>query len=515
MAETKELYAIIHVGSSSMSIMIVEYSDMEHVKIIEQAKREVTFGEELFQTKKLSFKTIREMCRVLKGYRELMKTYGVTKYKAVATSVIREATNSRNIIDQIFVQAGFDIEVIEIPREFYMKFFALYRDRGIMGITEQDQGTLFLDVTSGGLSLAVWQYGKVVYQQNLHIGTIRVLESFNRLERDSHAFVKGIEEYMYSMLKPIVQDLERYSINYLVISGEENRRIAELMKIDPKQNNVIISPDLFKKFYDSFDGVTTTKLMERYNLPEHWANILMPLMTIYNEVLSLIPVKSLCINHTTFREGLMLYYGAELTRAPYIEDIRLQTIQLAKEIGSRYHYDSSHIELLSIFGRKIIDELRHIGGMSERSIFLYRIAAILHDIGRYVTLNNHNHMSYAMIMNLDLFGLSESEKRIVANVAYYNTGDTPSDRDRNFRKLTEIEKMAMVKLLAIFRMARALDQSHLQKIDTIEVSVEEGTLLISALTNEDISLERWTFENEVALFEDVFGLSVKLQQKRS
>lgn len=514
MIDKKELYAIIHVGSSSMSIMIVEYSDLDHMKVIEQAKREVTFGEELFQTKKLSFKTIREMCRILKGYRELMETYGVTNYKAVATSVIREAENSRNIIDQIFVQTGFDIEVIEMPREFYMKFFALYRDRGIMGITEQDKGTLFLDVTSGGLSLAVWQYGHIVYQQNLHIGTIRILESFSRLERDSKSFVKAVEEYMASMFMPIVRDLERYSISYLVISGEEGVRIAELMGIDARQNNVIISPDLFKKFYASFNGVTTVKLMEQYKVPEHWANILMPLMVIYHEVLSLISVKSLCINHTTFREGLILYYGAELTRAPYIEDIRLQTIQLAKAIGIRYHYDSDHNELLSTFGRAMIEELRHIGGMSERSIFLYRIAVILHDIGRYVTLKNHSHMSYSMIMNLDLFGLTESEKRIVANVAYYNTGGIPSDGDANYRKLSEIEKMAMVKLLSIFRIARSLDESHLQKIKSIDVSVANGTLLITAYSGEDISLERWTFERETSLFEGVFGLSVVLQQRR-
>ena len=53
-------YAVLHVGSSSMSITIVEYRDIDDVRIIDHAAREVTFGEELFQTSRLSFKTIEE-----------------------------------------------------------------------------------------------------------------------------------------------------------------------------------------------------------------------------------------------------------------------------------------------------------------------------------------------------------------------------------------------------------------------------------------------------------------------
>ena len=36
-------YAVLHVGSSSMSITIVEYRDIDDVRIIDHAAREVTF----------------------------------------------------------------------------------------------------------------------------------------------------------------------------------------------------------------------------------------------------------------------------------------------------------------------------------------------------------------------------------------------------------------------------------------------------------------------------------------
>ena len=62
-------YAVLHVGSSSMSITILEYKGIDDVRVIDYAAREVTFGEELFQTSRLSFKTIEEICHILKGYK--------------------------------------------------------------------------------------------------------------------------------------------------------------------------------------------------------------------------------------------------------------------------------------------------------------------------------------------------------------------------------------------------------------------------------------------------------------
>ena len=60
-------YAILHVGSSSMSITILEYKSIDDVRVIDCAAREVNFGEELYQTSRLSFKTIEEICDILKG----------------------------------------------------------------------------------------------------------------------------------------------------------------------------------------------------------------------------------------------------------------------------------------------------------------------------------------------------------------------------------------------------------------------------------------------------------------
>ena len=109
-------YAVLHVGSSSMSITILEYKGIDDVRVIDYAAREVTFGEELFQTSRLSFGTIEEICHILKGYKQLMADYGVSRSRLYGTTVIREAANRRSILDQIYIQTGMRVEVIDMPK---------------------------------------------------------------------------------------------------------------------------------------------------------------------------------------------------------------------------------------------------------------------------------------------------------------------------------------------------------------------------------------------------------------
>ena len=96
-------YAVLHVGSSSMSITILEYKGIDDVRVIDYAAREVTFGEELFQTSRLSFETIEEICHILKGYKQLMADYGVSRSRLYGTTVIVVVFWTKFIFKQVCV----------------------------------------------------------------------------------------------------------------------------------------------------------------------------------------------------------------------------------------------------------------------------------------------------------------------------------------------------------------------------------------------------------------------------
>lgn len=504
-------YAVLHVGSSSMSITILEYKGIDDVRVIDYAAREVTFGEELFQTSRLSFETIEEICHILKGYKQLMSDYGVSRSRLYGTTVIREAANRRSILDQIYIQTGMRVEVIDMPKEVYYKYALLYyKMTNQYRLTDPTKATLFLDITSGGVGLTVWRGESLLFQRNMHSGSLRVMESFNRNQRSSTSFPMAITEYLHRMIGPLREELKTFNINSVILSGDEAQYMARLMGDGSNKDDIItIEPERFKGFIKSFDGVTATKLINRYKLPEYKANILMPTMILFNEIITAIEPKSLIFSSFSFSQGISWFYGVEAENNPFMYQLREQNAQLARAVAARYHTDSIHDAEVERFSSLFCKTLRH-KGLPERWGYLCRIAAILCSVGKFVNLRNHGEHAYHIVMGTDIFGLSEEEKQVVANVVFYHYKGTPSDDDTYFNSLTELQKIQVTKLVAIIRVACALDAGSNQKISDVILEERDNVLYVFCRTNEDISLEWWTFNRDAEYFTEVFGMELIL-----
>lgn len=505
------LYGAIHLGASSMSITIVEYTTIDEVKIIDYASRDVNFGEELFHSKRLSFQTIEEICRLLKGYKRMLDEYGVTDYTVYATAVVREAENRRSIMDQIFVQTGFKVEVVDMPKEIYYKYFGLYYHMMKQGLTKTKDAALFIDITSGGVGLTVWQKGTLVFQENVHLGTLRVMESFNRNQRSSLSFPAAVGEYLHSMLQPLEEEVRRFNVKYFVLSGDEPREIVNLMGFETHgQETMSLLPQQFEDFVDTFHGVTATKLVNRYGIPEYRANILMPTIVLYSELLKMVRPQSLLISPYGFAEGVIVYKGAELENNHFLEVMREQNLQLARAIARSYQVDETHIAQVERFAVQLCRHLVNFG-INERMIFVLRTAIILSEVGKFVSLRNHSEHAYRIIMGTDLFGLSDREKEVVANVVFYHYKGKPDDDDENFRYLKEVQKIWVSKFVAVLRCMRALDVSHKLKVSKLAIERNDKRIVVKATTKQDLSLEKWTFEREAEYFSEVFGLEMVLR----
>ena len=88
----------------------------------------------------------------------------------------------------------------------------------------------------------------------------------------------------------------------------------------------------------------------------------------------------------------------------------------------------------------------------------------------------------------------------MANVVYYHYKGTPSDDDAYFNALTELQKIQVTKLVAVIRVACALDAGSNQKISDVTLEERDNVLYVFCRTNEDISLEWWTFIGDSEIF---------------
>lgn len=510
MARQPSLFAALHVGSEQVSAQIMEYKSLEDMRVLDRVARQVYLGEETFKNGRISFGTVAELCDLLKGCRRMFSEYGVRGYRLLATTAIREAENQQYIIDQIQIKTGFSVEVVDMPQEIFYKYAALFKTLDQAGFTRGNNGMLFVDISSGGLGITLYQEGAIQYQQNIHIGALRIKESFEKQQKDSLHFQQALSEYIFSTIEPVQEALQHHSIQYLVLSGTETRLLLDMLGKGQEEQVTVIHPQEFRELYDQVKNLNLSQLIKKFALSEEWAEMVLPTIVLYKHILELISIEKILLPNAHFIDGMSLVYIAEKTKNPWVQMLEGQTVSLAKSLGIKYKYDAKHAACVEKTALQIFDRMSRIHGMGERERLQLQVAAILHDIGKYVSLRKHYYYSHSLIESSDIMGFSEEEKTVIANVAYYHSKGTPSNLNSNFARLSNEDKIKVAKLAAIIRLADALDRTHKQKALDCDIVLKGEELIIRVTSREDYSLEEWTFLDKADFFEDVFGVKAQL-----
>ena len=153
--------------------------------------------------------------------------------------------------------------------------------------------------------------------------------------------------------------------------------------------------------------------------------------------------------------------------------------------------------------------------LDDRYELILYVAALLHEIGQFVsTAGYHKHSMY-LIRNSELFGLSKNDLLLVALVARYHRRASPKSNHEGYATLRREQRIAVSKLAAMLRIADSLDHSHSGRVQEIRCRREKSRLVITAPRVDDLSLEQLALQQKGTLFEEIFGLQVLLRTGRS
>ena len=309
--QTRNVLGIIHLGTVNMTMKIIAYSSHDDMEIIENVAQEVKYGEMVFQSRHVSFQSLNEICQVLLGFRQLLRDYDVKDVRVLSTTAISEADNLINVLDQIRIRTGFHVEVTHMTKEIFYKFFGLYYNVLKGKFNFADKAVMLLDITSGGVGLTGWKKDCLLFQQNINIGSLRILENFTEKQRNELTFPTAVREYIYGTLYPLWKGVQQYDIKYIVLSGRGGSLIARIMGKTSEEGLFLITAKELRQFIYSLKGVTPFKLMKRFGLSQNLANVIMPTILLYYELLRLVDIDMLVVMPTTFTEGYTMYYVAK------------------------------------------------------------------------------------------------------------------------------------------------------------------------------------------------------------
>ena len=216
---------------------------------------------------------------------------------------------------------------------------------------------------------------------------------------------------------------------------------------------------------------------------------------------------------TSVTEGMALEYAYEHRYMKTSHDFEQDVLSAAWSIARRYGSYHPHLKAMDKMAVQIFDATKRQHGLKKREKLILRTAAILHDCGKYISLSESPQCSYTIIMSSEILGLTHKEREMVALIAAYNHKDDLT-YDLLSDYFTEAEYLVFLKLLAMLRVANAMDRSHRQKFKKVSMNVNKNQLLITIESEDSITLEKCLFEEKADFFQSVLAIRPVIREHR-
>jgi exopolyphosphatase/guanosine-5'-triphosphate,3'-diphosphate pyrophosphatase len=235
-----------------------------------------------------------------------------------------------------------------------------------------------------------------------------------------------------------------------------------------------------------------------------------PALLVYRALISETAARSLLVSDASLRAGMLLD-AVDVGGRQSIEDFESQVLASAEALGQRYRFDREHGQHVMMLATRLFDELRDEHGMSDSQRLLLKVAALLHDIGVYVSLRAHHKHSQYVLAASQIFGLANEEIAMVSNIARYHRRGMPQESHVPYMALDRQDRLIVNKLAAILRVANALDAEHAQKVRDVRILREGTSWTLELECTGDVTLERLVATARSDMFTETFGRQLVVQ----
>lgn len=504
--------AVVDVGTTAIRMALAEVRSNGDIRLLESLSQVVALGKDAFTTGLITTTTTEQCVRVLRSYRRVLDEYGLVdpaRVRVVATTAVREAQNRLTFLDRIFSATGFQVEPIdeaEANRITYLGVLPFLRGDETLNAAR----CVVAEVGGGNTELLVVHDGDVAFSHSYRLGSLRLREMLEKFRAPSRSARRLMERQIARVVDQIARAVPTgEDLRLIALGGEIRFAAAQLGESVHDQKIARVPIEALQRQTDQMLAHTEDELIQKYHLSIQDAETLGPGLLSYLKLAQGLGVDVIHVSNVNLRDGLLLDTaagGAWTARAGR------QVIHSAIELGRKFGFDETHARHVSELARRLFVELRNEHGLERREELILMIAALLHEIGLYVGTSGYHKHSMYLISNSDLFGLSRRDLNLVALVARYHRRASPKPTHQGISSLSREDRVAVVKLSAILRVAIALDESRSQRISEFRVSREKDRLIIAIPEVDDLSLEQLAINQSGALFEETYGLRVLLRR---
>ena len=501
---------IIDAGSNSIKLQIIETKG-GNCTLIDEYKVPAKIGYDCFRTGYIDGESKKNLFKAFNYIKKIIDLNRTDTVKAVGTAVFRHAKNKEEIASEIKKNCGIDLDIISGEEEARLSFLAAANNFKL-----SELNSLIADIGGGSTEITLSERGRILRSFSTPLGCLRLKNDFSKKTPLYNLKVTAMSEFIEGVLK----GLPYRFIEKAICTGGTVNNIAAVYsafkgkKADSSQNYVprsFLKEFIEKNKNSSFDEIKKIEAVDAGR-----ADIIIPAAAILYEILIYYRLEGFYLLSGGLRNGLLIdelnKKGVFMT-AVKKQEKKYETdfpFEMFAEIGKKFNFDEKHAKQVAYLSEKLFFAFEESYKLSREYLRYLIAAAMLHDIGNFVSTSKHHKHSLYLIKNIEFSGFSDYEKAIIANIARYHRKSIPKKHHDLYKDIREGDIDVVIKLSSILRVADALDREHKGNVEDIKPSVTDKIITINPVYNGDILLESESLETKKDLMEKLIGKYVFL-----
>jgi len=290
------ILAAIDIGSNAARLLITEVLPQEDGTVQFNKKNLVRvplrLGFDVFEKKQIGPDRMKMLLQTMQAYKYLMEAYHVHAVKACATSAMRDAENSSEIIKMVRDQTGINIEVISGDTEANLVY-----ENHVAENMDKDHSYMYIDVGGGSTEISFFTNGILLYKRSFNIGTIRLLK-------------KMVTDAEWDEMKTAIKKVTLGQKEVVAIGSGGN--INKVFSLSKKKDGKSLSLELLRDYYHELEAFPLEERIARYNLREDRADVIVPALLIYINAMRWANANDIYVPKIGLADGLIHHLWEEI-----------------------------------------------------------------------------------------------------------------------------------------------------------------------------------------------------------
>lgn len=513
-----KVLTFIDIGTNSIRLLIVRMNANASYRVLREDKEVVRLGENEYENGcYLKKEAMDRAVLVCKKFAEVAKTYGSSRIIAAATAATRDAGNQNEFLSRLHDEAGLQVKIIPGKEEARLIYLGVSSGAHI-----GDDTTVFIDLGGGSTEIAIGNQWGYKYLDSLKLGSIRLTSMFLKGKAEKPVDEETYEQmklYCKNMMLRVLEEIKKYDIKYAYGSSGTIVNLAEIAsKINRlrthKRDLTLLHSDL-KKVSRSLRALSIEDRKKFPGINPERADIIICGAVILDALMDGFKLEEIRPSERGLLQGMLIdELSTRKDSSKYYKiSVRERSIL---QLGRSCNLKERHANTVAMISLQLFDSGRNIRlhNLEANDRELLKFAALLHDVGDFVSYTDHNIHSHYMIKNSELLGFDQKEINIIANVARYHNKKTPNKKEIEDRDMDEDAFRKIEILSGILRVAESLDRSHTSPVKKASFTCNDKDKKEVACTiwpEKDCQLEKWGIEANKSSFEKTFGKKLKLK----